>query len=64
MEVRRYVTIAAEELKSLIRNFPFTEIGKMYKVTDNAVKKWCRKFNLPFRKKDILQISDIDWLKV
>lgn len=53
-----------EELKSLIRNFPFTEIGKMYKVTDNAVKKWCRKFNLPFRKKDILQISDIDWLKV
>ena len=53
-----------EELKDLIRNFPFTEIGKMYKVTDNAVKKWCKKFNLPSRKKDILQISDIDWLKV
>jgi hypothetical protein len=43
-----------EELKNLIRNFPFTEIGKMYKVTDNAVKKWCKKFNLPSRKKDIL----------
>lgn len=53
-----------EELKYLIRNFPFTEIGKMYNVSDNAVKKWCRKVNLPSRKKDILQINDIDWLKV
>lgn len=53
-----------EELKTLIRNYPFTEIGKMYRVTDNSVRKWCKKFNLPFRKTDILQINNDDWLEV
>lgn len=50
-----------EELKDLIRNKPFTEIGKMFGVTDNSVKKWCVHYNLPSKKKDIKQISDIDW---
>lgn len=53
-----------EQLKTLIRNYPFTEIGKMYGVADNSVRKWCKKFNLPFRKTDILQINDNDWLEI
>lgn len=44
-----------EELEQLIYDMPFTQIGKMYGVTDNSVRKWCKKYNLPFRKKDIIE---------
>jgi hypothetical protein len=40
-------------LSSLIKEKSFVEIGKIYNVTDNAVRKWCKKYDLPFRKKDI-----------
>ena len=53
--------VTREELKILIRTKPFTEIGKMFKVTDNAIKKWCKTYNLPFRKKDINLYSDDEW---
>ena len=39
----------------------FVELGKKYGVSDNAVKKWCISYNLPSKKKDINNISDIDW---
>lgn len=42
-----------EKLKKIIYQYSFTEIGRMYKVTDNAVRKWCKKYGLPFRKRDI-----------
>lgn len=42
-----------EELESLIYNTPFTKIGEMYGVTDNAVRKLCKKYGLPYRKKDM-----------
>lgn len=45
-----------EELKSKIKNTPFTQIGKEYNVTDNAVRKWCESYNLPFSSKDIKEI--------
>ena len=48
-------------LKNLIRVESFTSIGKRYEVTDNAVRKWCKSYNLPFRKKDIKVISDEVW---
>ena len=50
-----------EELKNLIRNFPFTEIAKQYNVSDKTISKWCKSENLPFRKKDIKQYSDKEW---
>ena len=50
-----------EELKALIRTLPFTKIGEKYNVTDNAVRRWCKHYQLPFRKKDIKIISDKDW---
>lgn len=52
------------ELKELIRNKTFTEIGKMYGVSDNAVKKWCITRNLPSRKKDIKAYTDEEWDKI
>lgn len=56
--------ISRDELKNLIRNFPFTEIGKRYGCTDNAIRKWCDKFNLPRKKSDIVKYSDEEWSKI
>lgn len=52
---------AREELKYLIRNFPFTHIGKKYGVSDNAVRKWCLSDRLPTTKKDINSYSKEEW---
>lgn len=38
-----------EDLEKLIYNTSFTKIGEMYGVSDNAVRKWCKKYGLPFR---------------
>ena len=53
--------VTREELKELIRTTPFTTIGTMYDVTDNAIRKWCDKFNLPRKKSEINSYSDIEW---
>ena len=50
-----------EELKQLIRTTPFTQIGKRFGVSDNAIKKWCDSMNLPRTKKDINSYSDKEW---
>lgn len=42
-----------EVLQELIYKYPFTQIGKMFGVTDNTIRKWCKKYNLPFRRRDI-----------
>lgn len=38
-----------EELEQLIYTTSFVAIGKKYGVTDNAVRKWCKDYGLPFR---------------
>lgn len=53
-----------EELKNLIRTIPFTQIGKKYKVTDNAIRKWCDAQHLPRNKKQINQYSEEEWSKI
>ena len=53
-----------EELKTLIRTSSFTQIGKDFGVSDNAVRKWCDNFNLPRRSKDIKQYNDEEWKKI
>ena len=39
--------ISREELKSLIRTKAFVSIGKDFNVTDSAIRKWCKKMQLP-----------------
>ena len=56
--------VTREELKNLIRTTPFLQIGKQFNVSDKAITKWCKKFNLPYRKKDINIISDEEWKKI
>lgn len=50
-----------ELLKELIRTKSFIEIGKMYGVSDNSIRKWCDFENLPRKKTEINKISDEDW---
>lgn len=42
-----------EELLDLIQTKPFTEIGRMYGVSDNAIRKWCKNMELPATKKEL-----------
>lgn len=58
---RKVTRPTREELKYLIRNYTFVDIGKKFNVTDNAIKKWCKVMNLPARKKDIIAYSDTEW---
>lgn len=50
-----------EELKKLIREKSFVEIGRMYGVSDNAIRRWCTKEKLPKSKKEIQGYSDKEW---
>ena len=50
-----------EELKGLIRTESFVEIARRYSVSDNAIRKWCKKEGLPSKRKDINSYSDEEW---
>ena len=43
---------------------PFTQIATYYKVSDNAIRKWCDSYNLPRKKSEIKQYSDQEWQKI
>lgn len=43
-----------EELNKLIHEKSFVEIGNMFNVSDNAVRRWCEKYGLPSKRKDII----------
>lgn len=45
-----------EELLYLILRYPFVQIGKMYDVSDNAVRKWCKKYALPYKQNEIQKL--------
>lgn len=53
--------IDRQTLKQLIRHNSFTSIGKKYNVSDNAIRHWCIRFELPHKKKDINIIPDKIW---
>lgn len=56
--------LTRELLKSLIRTMPFTQIGKEFNVTDNAIRKWCDKYKLPRTKKEINKYTDEEWERI
>ena len=43
--------IMIEKMKEF--NYNFTQIGKYFGVSDNAIRKWCNKLELPERKQEI-----------
>ena len=53
--------ITRQELKDLIRTTPFTQIGLKFHLTDNGIRKWCKKYNLPSKRSEIKNYSDKEW---
>lgn len=45
-----------DELLVLIQNNSFVKVGKIFSVSDNTIRKWCRYYGLPYIKKDIMQM--------
>ena len=45
---------AKEELYNTLIKFNgnFTKVGQYYNVSDNAVRKWCKKYKMPYHSKD------------
>lgn len=61
--VQRHVERPSRDiLKEKIRNFPFTTIASEYGVSDNAIRKWCKAENLPYKKTEIKKYTDEQWL--
>ena len=47
--------VSQSDLQQLIdSNTPFTTIGKQYGVSDNAVRKWCKKYNINTSKQSVI----------
>lgn len=40
-------------LEELIHTISFVQIGKMFNVSDNTIRKWCKSYGLTYRSKDI-----------
>lgn len=47
---RKVLWPSKEELEKLIQEIPMTRIGKMYDVSDNAVRKWCKSYEISLKK--------------
>ena len=50
-----------EQLKYDIRHMPMLQVGKKYNVSDNAIRKWCSKMNLPNKVSEIKSYTDEEW---
>ena len=53
--------VSREELKKLIRSHSFVSIGEQFGVTDNTIRKWCIRYGLPSKRKDIKLYSEEEW---
>lgn len=47
---RRSIRPSREKLEQLIGTTPLLQIGKMYKVSDNAIRKWARHYGIELKK--------------
>lgn len=57
MTTRKVSRPTKTELEDLLKSHPMTIIGGMFGVSDNAVRRWCKSYDLPYRKKDILLLK-------
>jgi len=53
-----------ETLKQEIYSNSFLQLSKKYKVSDNAIRKWCIYYNLPYKKSDIIKYDKEEWDKL
>jgi len=43
---------------------PFTQIANKYGVSDNAIRKWCKAYNLPTKKSEIKKYTKEEWIQL
>lgn len=55
-EYKDIVRPSKEELFELIKTKSFTSIGRTYGVSDSAVKKWCKKYEIPYTKRELREL--------
>lgn len=53
LKLRKVEWPSKDELFYLIKNYSFVKIAKNYGVCDKTITKWCKHYNLPYRKKDL-----------
>lgn len=44
------------ELLHMIANSSFKQVGQLYNVSDNTIKKWCKAYGLPLYKKELVAL--------
>ena len=37
----------------MVKTYTFEDIGRKYGVSAKSIAKWCKRYDLPYRKKDI-----------
>jgi len=47
------------DLLWLVKNYPMTKIGKKFGVSDNAIRKWCKQYNIPKSEFKYAQVSKL-----
>lgn len=53
-----------DKFKQLIRTTPFIQIGKLFNVSDNTIRKWCKSMDLPYKASEIKKYSDQEWATI
>lgn len=53
--------MSKEDLRKELLSFKgnFTQLGKKYSVSDNTVRKWCKKYDLPYHSSDYKEKKEI-----
>ena len=46
------------ELAKLIKEYGFTGTGKIFNVSDNSIKQWCKSYNIPHLKNELISWYD------
>jgi very-short-patch-repair endonuclease len=47
----KQLPVTKEELQELVNTTPMTQIGKQFNVSDNAIRKWCKKYGIETKRK-------------
>lgn len=58
---RKVIRPSREELKKLVREYSFRQLGKQFGVSDKCIVKWCLLEGIPSRKKDIKKYTEEEW---
>lgn len=58
-QLKNYVIPSKDELIDLFKKYnTFENIGRLYGISGNAIKKWCKKYELPYKAKELKEYID------